>query len=449
MPTVIQVRRDTAAGWTSSGVTLAAGEIGYETDTGNFKVGDGSLTWGSLAYQMPYINTGSLVNGKTSTVKETLVVNHETDRVGIGTATPAQKLDVVGTAAISGNTTIGGTLSAGATTLSGDLAVNAATNADITTTTTTATLFNTNATTLNIGGAATAVSIGAATGTTTINNTNTEITGSLAIATNKLTVASTTGNTAIAGTLGVASDLAVATNKFTVAAASGNTVVAGTLGVTGNVAVNTNKFNITAASGNTTVAGTLDVTGKLTYPYPQVVMNNVITAQQYSCPPINTTDATQTKAHAGTISLLDTTINPRYSTSKILVTFSFAGECTQLDFGAEVGENTMFLLYRVVSGVETELTTSASSGARQYGFKCAGFDNNEITTVSNYNFVYLDSPATTSAVTYRLKFWDRRGQNANRLFFHLNQTYNDGTGQPVDASYERTTSQVILQEYFA
>lgn len=53
-------------------------------------------------------------------------------------------------------------------TLPGDLAVN---GADITTTSTgTATVFNANATTLNVGGAATAVSIGAATGTTTVNN---------------------------------------------------------------------------------------------------------------------------------------------------------------------------------------------------------------------------------------------------------------------------------------
>jgi hypothetical protein len=54
--------------------------------------------------------------------------------------------------------------------------------ADITTTSTgTATVFNTNATTLNVGGAATTVSLGAATGTTTINNANTVVTGDLAV----------------------------------------------------------------------------------------------------------------------------------------------------------------------------------------------------------------------------------------------------------------------------
>ena len=48
--TQIQVRRSTAATWTSTNPTLAAGEIGFETDTNKFKIGTGSSTWNSLAY---------------------------------------------------------------------------------------------------------------------------------------------------------------------------------------------------------------------------------------------------------------------------------------------------------------------------------------------------------------------------------------------------------------
>jgi hypothetical protein len=52
MPVVntIQVRRDTAANWTSTNPTLASGEAGLETDTGRFKYGNGSSTWTALAY---------------------------------------------------------------------------------------------------------------------------------------------------------------------------------------------------------------------------------------------------------------------------------------------------------------------------------------------------------------------------------------------------------------
>lgn len=46
-------RKDTAAAWTSANPTLDAGEIGFETDTGKLKIGDGSTAWTSLSYIRP------------------------------------------------------------------------------------------------------------------------------------------------------------------------------------------------------------------------------------------------------------------------------------------------------------------------------------------------------------------------------------------------------------
>jgi hypothetical protein len=50
----MQQRRGTAAQWAAAngglGPVLAAGEIGFETDTGKFKMGNGSSTWNSLSY---------------------------------------------------------------------------------------------------------------------------------------------------------------------------------------------------------------------------------------------------------------------------------------------------------------------------------------------------------------------------------------------------------------
>jgi hypothetical protein len=57
--TKIQSRRDTAANWTSTNPTLASGEIGFETDTLKFKIGNGSTAWTSLSYQ------GASVSGLT------------------------------------------------------------------------------------------------------------------------------------------------------------------------------------------------------------------------------------------------------------------------------------------------------------------------------------------------------------------------------------------------
>lgn len=50
MATKIQLRRDTAANWTSANPTLSAGELGYESDTDKVKVGDGITAWTSLTY---------------------------------------------------------------------------------------------------------------------------------------------------------------------------------------------------------------------------------------------------------------------------------------------------------------------------------------------------------------------------------------------------------------
>tara|TARA_Y100000996_G_scaffold335018_1_gene271472 strand:+ start:13958 stop:15829 length:1872 start_codon:yes stop_codon:yes gene_type:complete len=47
---IIQIRRDTAANWTSANPTLANGEMGLETDTGKLKVGDGTTAWTSVSY---------------------------------------------------------------------------------------------------------------------------------------------------------------------------------------------------------------------------------------------------------------------------------------------------------------------------------------------------------------------------------------------------------------
>lgn len=52
MPAVntIQLRRDTAANWTSVNPTLAVGELGFETNTRLIKAGNGANNWSTLPY---------------------------------------------------------------------------------------------------------------------------------------------------------------------------------------------------------------------------------------------------------------------------------------------------------------------------------------------------------------------------------------------------------------
>src|SRR6056297_2646581 len=60
------IRRDTAADWTSTNPTLAAGEIGYETDTLKYKIGDGTTAWTSLEY---WLEDAAHARGLVSEIK--------------------------------------------------------------------------------------------------------------------------------------------------------------------------------------------------------------------------------------------------------------------------------------------------------------------------------------------------------------------------------------------
>lgn len=72
MANKIQIRRDTAANWTSTNPTLSQGEQGYEIDTSKFKIGDGTTAWTSLSYFSGYtdadvdthLNTSTATNGE-------------------------------------------------------------------------------------------------------------------------------------------------------------------------------------------------------------------------------------------------------------------------------------------------------------------------------------------------------------------------------------------------
>jgi hypothetical protein len=289
MATRIQVRRDTAANWRTSGsTTLAAGEIGFETDTLLFKIGDGSQTWTNLEYAggtepIQYNLNGTALadlndstvrsggNGKYLILGAGSVTNGPS---GLTTGTDGQllvtvaKFDYTGTSAANERylmtlqtlTTgrffyrmyngswsswyepIRADPATGNVTLAGDLAVN---GGDITTTSTgTATVFNTNATTLNVGQDATTVSIGATTGTATIRNATTAITGAATVG-GTLAV---TGNTTLTG------DLAVNGGDITTTSGTGNVFETNATTVTLGRAATT-----VCIADNATAAQTIDI----------------------------------------------------------------------------------------------------------------------------------------------------------------------------------------------
>lgn len=60
-----QIRRGTAAEWTASNPTLAAGEWAFEKDTGRFKIGRGTIAWTSLEYAGLTPNTNDTFTNKS------------------------------------------------------------------------------------------------------------------------------------------------------------------------------------------------------------------------------------------------------------------------------------------------------------------------------------------------------------------------------------------------
>lgn len=59
MSTTIQLRRDTSSNWTLNNPILSQAEVGFETDTDKFKIGDGESNWSSLQY---FIKESDILN---------------------------------------------------------------------------------------------------------------------------------------------------------------------------------------------------------------------------------------------------------------------------------------------------------------------------------------------------------------------------------------------------
>ena len=140
MASVIQFRRDTASAWTSANPTLASGEIGFETDTNKFKIGNGSTAWSSLSYSsMPssafdegdFTAKGQLLGASASATTGILAAGtndyvltaDSTQTLGVKWASPTTG-DITG---VTAGTNIGGGGTSGTVTV--NLAIDAAVEA--------------------------------------------------------------------------------------------------------------------------------------------------------------------------------------------------------------------------------------------------------------------------------------------------------------------------------
>ena len=116
MSATIQVRRGTASQWTTANPTLAAGEIGFESDTNKIKIGNGSTAWSSLSYAAGgnQFETSIVFEGATADSYETTLT--ATDPTADRTITLPDATGTVVLADGSGNVTVSGNLTVSGTT---------------------------------------------------------------------------------------------------------------------------------------------------------------------------------------------------------------------------------------------------------------------------------------------------------------------------------------------
>jgi hypothetical protein len=425
--------------------TPLTGSSVASTYTGLLKNSDNSTVGASLKA----ISDGS---GNDSALEISNAAVNSKGNFSVGVS--ADKLTV---AAASGNTAVAGTLAVtGATNLSSLITSGAAT----------------------IGGALNV------TGATTLTG-NLTVPGNLAV----------TGTSTLTGATGVIGNFAVNTNKFTVAAASGDTVIAGTLGVTGTVTASGNLSasgilggNTLSINGNSSMTGNLNVLGNttlgnagtdtlilnsdnITVPNISTVTVDIasdkvlitdasdsskVKVVAASSLGISATTAPQVKqtlyqdstagaspfvatsAGSGTeVTVLTTSITPRSIASTVLVTIAI--NYTSIS-------NSQFGAFRVTrNNVEIG---SNNVGSNLYGIApFTGLGAAYSTEFLSSQFIQiLDSPASASAVTYRIHLY---ATGATFPSMWVNKTYQDVINGANSSSAARASSSMILQEYFA
>jgi hypothetical protein len=122
---------------------------------------------------------------------------------------------------------------------------------------------------------------------------------------------------------------------------------------------------------------------------------------------------------------LSVTITPTLSTSKVLVFAMISGD------GLIASNGSMFRLLRD----STDIIVPTSPGSRSSG-ALALFTTNS-STVDNGTITYLDSPATTSATTYKIQGFATTSGN-----FYVNRSSTDTD----NAAFMRTVSTITVME---
>ena len=187
-----------------------------------------------------------------------------------------------------------------------------------------------------------------------------------------------------------------------------------------------NSVRHTGASAD---ALTLSSDGKVTFPNNTGNILQVVEA-------VKTDTATTSTSTFNAIAGLQPQITPASSSNKVMIFINL-----KWGFSNENNDVT-FKLFRSIGGTETEIFAGGANGSNQVGFYGAqdalGKGQHIMMPISSQ---YLDSPSTTSQITYLIKWHIQRSASYN----YLNRPGSSDTSD----DYHRTSSSVTLMEVSA
>lgn len=415
-----------------TGSSVASTYTGLLKNSDNSTVGatlkaisDGSGNDSALQVSNAAVNT----TGDFSVATNKLTVASASGNTAIAGTLAVTGATNLSSLATSGAATIGGALNVtGATTLTGNLTVPGNLAVTGTSTLTGATAVTG---TLGVTGASTLASVGV-TGAATVGTTL-GVTGVSTLASAVVTGATTVGTTlGVTGNTTLAGDLA-ANGNTTLGNAGTDTLILNSDNITVPnltpvvVDFTTDKVLITDASDSSkvkVVAGT--------YFAPQVKQTLYQDSTAGASPFVATSTGSGTE-----ITVLTTSITPRSIASTVLVTIAI--NYTTINNG-------QFGAFRVTrNGTEIGSNNVGSSlyGIAPFTGLGAAYSSEFF---SNQFIQILDSPASASAVTYKIHLY---ATGATFPSMWVNKTYQDVVSGVNSSSAARVSSSMILQEYFA
>jgi len=140
-------------------------------------------------------------------------------------------------------------------------------------------------------------------------------------------------------------------------------------------------------------------------------------------------DTNSTTSGTAVTTGLEASITPSATSSKVLVLVSFA-------YTADSDSNSVFQLYRDSTAIH--LGDAASNRVRA----SAGtlYQQNNAVDIYSASINCLDTPSTTSSITYALYYF--RGNTSSSNPIYLNRSYNDAD----TSQYKRVISSITLME---